>query len=319
MLRSMSARWPLRSSAAIAAGSLLATACTSSPPASSDPVSPGHSAVPGHSAATGAGPSPAAASTTLLVTPAPYQLPAPISREVVLPGAGGLTIAGGLNSQDGSTDAVTQLDPVTGATRALSKLPDATHDAAGAALGGRAFLFGGGTAASVPTVQVVGPGSGASVAGQLPAARSDASGVTIGATAYVVGGYDSASPDPRVLATADGKAFRVVARLPVPVRYAGVAEAGGDIWVFGGQTGTGTTDVIQRIDPATGRATVAGRLPQPVQGAAAISLDGRIYLAGGAGSPRRLPAGLSTSSPPPRPAFEWFLSCRRRSPMPGRR
>ena len=32
----------------------------------------------------------------LQVTPAPYQLPAAMSREVVLPGAGGLLVAGGL-------------------------------------------------------------------------------------------------------------------------------------------------------------------------------------------------------------------------------
>jgi DNA-binding beta-propeller fold protein YncE len=42
---------------------------------------------------------------------------------------------------------------VTGVTRAAARLPAATHDAAGAVLGGQAYLFGGGTSASVPTVQ----------------------------------------------------------------------------------------------------------------------------------------------------------------------
>jgi hypothetical protein len=219
----------------------------------------------------------------LQVMPAPYQLPAPLSREVALPGASGLLIAGGLTAQGTSTDAVTSLDPVTGATRAAGRLAAATHDAAGAGLGGQTYLFGGGTVASVPTVQAITAGTSATgtVVGQLPAARSDASGVTAGSVAYVIGGYDGTRWDPQVLATRDGRHFTVAARLPVPVRYAAVAAAGREIWVFGGQAPSGATDAIQRISPATGQATVAGHLPAPLQGAAAIVLDGQIYVAGG--------------------------------------
>jgi DNA-binding beta-propeller fold protein YncE len=224
------------------------------------------------------------AATVLQVMPAPYQLPAAVSREVVLPGPGGLVIAGGLTGSGVSTDAVTALDPVTGATRPAGRLAEATHDAAGVALGGRLFVFGGGTAASVATIQAFSPGRPAVVAGQLGRARSDAGGVSAGGAGYVVGGYDGTTVDPRVLATTDGRRFRVAARLPVPVRYAGTAAAAGRIWVFGGQTtasGSTATDVIQRVDPATGAAAVAGHLPQPVAGAAVISLGGRIYVAGG--------------------------------------
>ena len=219
----------------------------------------------------------------LQVTPAPYQLPAPLSREVALPAAGGLLIAGGLTAQGTSTDAVTRLDPVTGATRPAGHLAAATHDAAAASLGGQTYVFGGGTAASVPTVQAVttGPAAQGAIVGQLPAARSDATGVTAGSVAYVIGGYDGTSWDPRVLATRDGRHFRVAARLPVPVRYAAVAAAAGEIWVFGGQARSGPTSAIQEISPATGRATVAGHLLAPTQGAAAIVLGGQIYLAGG--------------------------------------
>jgi DNA-binding beta-propeller fold protein YncE len=109
--------------------------------------------------------------------------------------------------------------------------------------------------------------------------------VSAGPVGYVVGGYDGTTLDPQVLATTDGQHFRVAARLPVPVRYAGTAAVAGLIWVFGGQTAAGgstTTDVIQRVDPVTGAAAVVGHLPQPVQGAAVISLDGRIFVAGGA-------------------------------------
>jgi len=232
----------------------------------------------------------AEAAMALQVMPAPYQLPAAVSRQVVLPGAGGLLIAGGLSPSGASVNTVTALDPATGATHVVGRLAAATHDAAGFTIAGRAFVAGGGTAASVPTIQAfsVGtafsPGGQAAVVGQLTRPRSDSSGVSAGPVGYVVGGYDGATLDPQVLATTDGVRFRVVARLPVPVRYAGAAVVGGLIWVFGGQTtadGSTATDVIQRVDPATGTASVAGRLPQPVQGAAVIGLGGRIYVAGG--------------------------------------
>jgi DNA-binding beta-propeller fold protein YncE len=259
--------------AALAAGTLLASACSGPP-------------VPRPARPTSAPTRPAVA-TVLQVMPAPYQLPAALSREVVLPAGNGLLIAGGLTPQGPSTDAVTGLDPVTGATRAVGRLAAATHDAAGATFGGRAYVFGGGTVASVPTIQAITPGSAAAVVGRLPAARSDASAVTVlqkngaGSVAYLIGGYDGTTLNPAVLATADGGHFHVTARLPVPVRYAGVAAAAGQLWVFGGQTAAGQTGVIQRISLATGAATVVGHLPQPLQGATAIVLAGQIYLAGG--------------------------------------
>src|SRR5579863_5132349 len=81
------------------------------PPAPASPSAP---------AAGAAGPS--VTDMALQVTPASYQLPAPLSREVVLPAAGGLMIAGGLTAQGTSTDSVTSLDPVTGATRRVGRL-----------------------------------------------------------------------------------------------------------------------------------------------------------------------------------------------------
>ena len=232
---------------------------------------------------------PSVTGMTLQVMPAPYQLPAPLSREVALPAASGLLIAGGLTAQGTSTDAMTGLDPVTGATRAAGHLAVATHDAAGASLGAQTYLFGGGTPASVPTVQAfaaetvaaAGTAPKAAIVGQLPAPRSDASGVTAGSVAYVIGGYDGTRWDPRVLATRDGRNFRVAAQLPVPVRYAAVIAAAGEIWVFGGQTPSGATNAIQRISPATGQASVVGHLLASLQGATAIVLNGQIYVAGG--------------------------------------
>jgi DNA-binding beta-propeller fold protein YncE len=222
---------------------------------------------------------------TLQIMPAPYQLPAAVSREVLLPAAGGLLIIGGLTRSGISVSTVMSLDPVTGGTRPAGRLAQATHDAAGLLLGGQAFVLGGGIGTSVAAVQAFSPGTAATVTGAMNQARSDSEGVSAGSAGYVIGGYDGTRLNPEVLATRDGRHFRVAARLPVPVRYAATAAAGGLIWVFGGQTAAGRpTDVIQRIDPATGAATVAGHLPRPVQGAAALSLGGQVYVAGGAGT-----------------------------------
>jgi DNA-binding beta-propeller fold protein YncE len=272
--------------AVVAACALLPLAYSVFHQASRQPARPaGGLSRPAHAGNSQTGNSQTEAGMVLQVMPAPYQLPTAVSREVVLPGAGGMLIAGGLTPSGASTDAVTALDPVTGATRGAGRLAAATHDAAGVMLGRRMFVLGGGTASSVPTVQAFTPGAHMAVVGALVRARSDSSGVSAGPVGYVVGGYDGTTLDPQVLATTDGQHFRVAARLPVPVRYAGTAAVAGLIWVFGGQTAAGgstTTDVIQRVDPVTGAAAVVGHLPQPVQGAAVISLDGRIFVAGGA-------------------------------------
>jgi hypothetical protein len=97
-----------------------------------------------------------------------------------------------------------------------------------------------------------------------------------------------------VLATADGRHFRGVATLPVPVRYPAVAGAGTRIWVFGGQRRSGLTDAVQQVSLATGKAAVVGHLPDPVTGAAAFVLGGRVYVAGGQVLPRGR-HGLHTS------------------------
>ena len=224
---------------------------------------------------------PASAPLAVQVTPAAYQLPSGISREVVLASGGNLLIIGGLNQRSVTTRTVTRLNPVTGRTARAGQLAAASHDAAGAVLGGRPYLFGGGVVTSLATVQSLRGRGTASVAGQLPGPRSDLSSVTLGGTAYLIGGYDGAAYAAAVLATSNGTAFRTVARLPVPVRYAAVAGTGRQIYVFGGQTPAGPSRDIQRINVGTGRAAVVGRLPSPVTGATAFTLGGRIFIAGG--------------------------------------
>ncbi len=176
-------------------------------------------------------------------------------------------------------------------------------------------------------VQQVADQGAATVAGRLPAARSGLAAVSIGGTVYLVGGAAGTSSAGDVLASTDGRHFRTVARLPVPVRDPAVAALGKQIWVFGGQAATGPVSDIQRItlpagaqpspgqpspgqhgtgqpspgqhstgQPSLGqhgtvRAAVAGHLPHPVTGAAAFALGGTVFIAGGQVSqPGRAPA-----------------------------
>ncbi len=226
----------------------------------------------------------------------PWQLTAPISRVVVLPGTGSqLQILGGLTSGNTSSSGVYTLDTSNGILRQVGDLSGPLHDAAGTVVDGRDVIVGGGVSSTIGTVQTfsaaaVGSagasGPTATVSGSLPEPRSDAADVTIGRTSYLVGGYDGTNPDPVVLATDDGHSYRAAASLPVPVRYPAVAALGGKIYVFGGQAITGATagqpiDAIQVIDPDHHKASVVGHLPEPLSGAAAVTLAGHIYVIGG--------------------------------------
>jgi hypothetical protein len=280
---------------------LLAAACSALAGSAGQPPQTHPAAQPASSLRKPAAQAPMA----LQITPAAYQLPSGIAREVVLAQRNGILIAGGLTQRSATTSAITVLDPATGRLAPAGRLAAPTHDAAGAILAGRSYVFGGGAQASAVGVQALNPRRTATVAGRLPGPRSDTAAVTLGATAYLLGGYDGVSYDANVLATTDGRHFRTVATLPLPVRYPAVAGAGNQIWVFGGQTPAGPTDVIQQISLATGRAALVGRLPAPTTGAVAFSLGGRIYLAGGqvqvrpsghGGPPVSSSLGLATSS-----------------------
>ncbi len=77
-----------------------------------------------------------------------------------------------------------------------------------------------------------------------------------------------------------------MADLSVPVRYAAVAVLDGEIYLFGGQAVEGSeagqaVDDIQVVDPSHHSTAIVGHLPQPLAGASAVVLGGRIYVAGG--------------------------------------
>jgi len=228
----------------------------------------------------------------------PWHLAAPLSRAVAVAGPSGrLIVLGGLTVGGGSASGVYAVRTATGAVRHVGALSAPMHDAAAAVIGAHAVVFGGGSPATVATIQSftlrdpLGR-SGAATAttgGSMPAPRSDAVATTIGPTTYVVGGYDGARPDAAVLATANGRTFTKVAALQIPVRYPAVAALGGKVFVFGGQAITGPhagapVDAIQAVDPVRHTAAIIGHLPEPLAGAAAVTVGGELFVAGGESS-----------------------------------
>jgi N-acetylneuraminic acid mutarotase len=209
------------------------------------------------------------------------RLPLAVSRAVAVPRGSDVTLAGGLNSAGTSTDAVYRLDPMTDRLTRTGQLAEPTHDAAGALLRGRLYVFGGGTTSSVATIQRVVPQGRADVVGHLPTTRSDLAAVTVGGAAYVLGGYTGTKPAAQVLRTRDGRRLHAVSRLPVPVRYGAVVAVGHDVWVYGGEYEGHPVDAIQRVDLDSGSARVVGHLGHALSDAAAWLLADHVVLAGG--------------------------------------
>jgi hypothetical protein len=216
------------------------------------------------------------------VRPAPYRLAAPVQREVAVLDGRTVYLAGGLDSSDVSASGVFALNPATGRLASLGSMTDAFHDGAGAMIGGKLFVFGGGTVSGTDVVQAFDPASRSSaVVAHLPVSLSDLSAVTVGNTTYLVGGYDGHTPRREIYATTDGTTFRIVGRLPKGVRYPAVSATGSTIVIAGGQAANGPVDTVTAFDTANGTISSLGTLPAPVAEASAVTIAGVVYVIGG--------------------------------------
>ena len=238
-------------------------------------------------APTAAGGSP----TTLAIRVSSLRLPTPTTRAVAFATASGLVVAGGL-TRSGTTGRVVRI-PVDGRPAVtIGSLAHPVHDAGGAVLHGTMLVLGGGASTQDAWVQRVLVGSAGDVPGRLPSARADLAAVAAGSQVIVVGGGASGRTDPRVLATTDGVHFRIVADLPIPVRYAAVAVVGTTVLVVGGTSSTGDVAVIQAVDLRRGTVAVVGRLPRTMSHATALVVDGVVVIAGGRHAGRALDSVL---------------------------
>src|SRR5207302_6790814 len=103
--------------------------------------------------------------------------------------------------------------------------------------------------------------------------------------AYVVGGYTGTRWLDTIVAWHPGATARVVAHLPLPVRYAAVAASGNTLVIAGGSLPNGTaSSAVYAFTPADGLVKLIARLPHPLTHAAAAALDGAVYVIGGRGA-----------------------------------
>ena len=220
-----------------------------------------------------------------------WRLPTTVSRLVVLPTTGGLELLGGLLDGDTSSALVQHLALGSGKVTADGHLKTGVHDAAGAAYKAGLYVYGGGAASEVSSVQKVTRGATAAQVATLPAARSDLVAAVVGSKVVLLGGYDGAQSLADVLVSTDGIHFTVLTRLPVAVRYPAVLVRGGEIYLYGGDVDRKPSDVIQRINLKTAKAGVVGHLPMPISHEAALTFGTTVWLAGGvtpAGATSRL-------------------------------
>lgn len=203
------------------------------------------------------------------------------SRAVALLVGSDILLCGGLTRAGSTTGSILRIDLRSGRVSAAGALPDPVHDAGGATLGNIGIIVGGGRLGPGSTVQRVRATGGARTSGALPAARADLAAVVVGGKLLVVGGGTPSRADVHVLATTDGRTFRVVATLRVGVRYPAVAALGGLVYVIGGSTPSGDSRAIQLIDPRTGAVRIIGHLRLGLSHASAFVLNGTVLVAGG--------------------------------------
>lgn len=244
-------------------------------------------------AATASGPIPAptAAARPTRVRQASWRLPDPVSREAAIVGADGrITIAGGLHPGNRTTDAFYTIDPATGGVSERGRLGVPVHDTAGVAMPGGDWVLGGGNSSEQRVVQRVHAGR-ARVVGNLPGARSDLVAVAADGRACALGGYDGSTVAVgEIDCSSNGRHWRRLTTLPVPVRYPALVRRGDTVLLFGGQRGLQMVDAVQEVDLRTGTARVIGHLPRPLGHEAAVGTPTGIWILGGRTDPNAVTA-----------------------------
>lgn len=254
----------------LVAGYSTQTASAPTPSQSSPPVTSTQATPPSHTQ-----------TLTFTSSVAPFMLPAPVSCPTVLPAGEGLLVVGGLTTADTTTQEILLVNLSHGTMKAVGQLPVPVHDAAGAVVGGRDLVFGGGSTAVTSAVQNVTPEASAQVISHLPQLRADLVAISVGKAGYVLGGFDGTQGSSTLLRTLDGNAFTVIGSLALSVRYPAIAATAGSIWLFGGEQDGKQIADVQRIDLTTGQGSLAGHLPQPLAHAGAFTLRGAVLVAGG--------------------------------------
>jgi N-acetylneuraminic acid mutarotase len=199
----------------------------------------------------------------------------------------------------GGTNAGTQSDAIvrvslSGAqATGVGRLPAPSSDQAAAAIGSTAYVVGGYTGSRwLSTIVAWRPGMRARVVAQLPHALRYAAVAAAGGRLVIAGGSlqdGSAATDVFAYVPGTRRVHRI-GRLPAATTHAAAAAIGSTVYVIGGRGATlgSATRRVVAVDVVGHRVRVAGSLRVPRSDLAAVTLDGRILLAGG-----RAPGGTT--------------------------
>jgi hypothetical protein len=114
-----------------------------------------------------------------------------------------------------------------------------------------------------------------------------AAAIKVTGTTYLLGGLHPGSgrrpvPDRSVYRLAGNGSLVRVAALPLPIAGPTLAKVGPRVYAIGGRLASGRpSTLVEEYDIATEKSVIAAKLPQPVSDAAAVTMDGYVYLVGG--------------------------------------
>ncbi len=217
-------------------------------------------------------------------------LPGPRSAPQVFAVGKSVYVLGGENGQTPSAEIVRL---VGHRATPAGTFEEPLAEAGVAARAGSVYLAGGWTGEKYATaVLKFTPPSTVALLARLPVAVRSPAVALLRHTLYVAGGATSSGLSKQMFAVdVDSGAVTALDDLPQAVQQAVLLVSGPKLYLLGGRTESGqATAAIFAIDPATGQATRAGRMPKPLAGAASVpmgsstlvidSVTGRVFKVG---------------------------------------
>jgi len=207
---------------------------------------------------------------------------------------GRIWVAGGLTPSHEATASTQFYDPAINSWEQGPRLPVALHHAMLVTYRNQLAVIGGfqsrdndPLAVTSPRMLLLDNTTGKWVNGPpLGHPRAGAGAAVVGDKIYVVGGR-TGNPEQLVTQTEvyDGTRWSDKADILVPGDHLAVTADSGYLYAVGGRkfTAGSNTDVVQRYDPKADRWTALTPTPQPVSGAAAAIVNGRLIVVGGEG------------------------------------
>jgi N-acetylneuraminic acid mutarotase len=207
---------------------------------------------------------------------------------------GRIWVAGGLTPSIEATASTQVYDPAINSWEQGPPLPEPVHHAMLVTYRNQLVVIGGFysrdndlLAVTSPRMLLLDKNTDKWVDGPPLSHPRGAGGAAVVGDEIVVVGGRVGNPEQLVTQTEvyDGTGWRDTADIPVPGDHLAVSADSSYLYGVGGRKFSvgSSTDVVQRYDPNADRWTALTPTPQPVSGAGAAIVDGRLIVAGGEG------------------------------------